>query len=85
MEQVRFVASSMPLKAVRGDEMVEPDEVAAMLRLKGLGCAVGVELDEGGLDEIEITGLVLVRLEDPPFADHGAFLCHHQPKAAASV
>lgn len=37
MEQNRVGASSLPLKAVRGDEMVEPDAVAAMLRLKGLG------------------------------------------------
>lgn len=37
MEPNRVCASSMPLRAVRGDEMVEPDDVAAMLRLKELG------------------------------------------------
>lgn len=37
MEQNRVGAFSMSLRAARGDEMVEPDDVAAMLRLKELG------------------------------------------------
>ncbi len=37
MEQTQHNASCTALRALRGDEMVEPDEVAQMLRLKALG------------------------------------------------
>ncbi len=37
MEQTQHNASCTTLRALRGDEMVEPDEVAQMLRLKALG------------------------------------------------